>query len=351
MHQGPTSSIPPHGPAPDGAPQRSLFFDAHGLHPFWALLLYLAIVLTPRLLLGLATRMSDAGQPQPSGVIQISPLVAALNEWPLFGFVFFATWIMSRLEDRSPLDYGLSPKPRSVRRIVLGGVSGLLCMALLIGILWTTHHLTFDGVLLRPLPALTYGLAWAVDFLGVGLFEEFLFRGYLQFTLARCLAGVIRRVAPASRQATTIGFWAAAIVISFGFGLVHGGQPGESPIGLLCAGLAGLAFAFSLWRTGTLWWAIGFHAAWDWAQSYLFGVADSGTVSTGHLLASHPSGAVLLSGGATGPEGSVFVLPVVLLIALLIAFTLRRETTSGEAHTTDASQAFTTEAQVNSPRA
>lgn len=351
MHQAPLSSIPPEGPAPEHGPQPTLFFDAHGLRPFWTLSLYVAIVTAPRLLFDLAARMSNTGPPQPRGIFELSPLTAALNEWPLFGFVFFATWIMSRIEDRSPLDYGLTPRHRSLARIVLGALWGLLCISVLIAILWATHHLTFHGVLLHPPEAVGYGLAWAVDFLGVAFFEEFLFRGYLQFALARCLTGVLRRFASNSRRAATGGFWAAAVVISFGFGLVHGAQPGESPLGLLCAGAAGLVFAFSLWRTGTLWWAIGFHAAWDWAQSYLFGVADSGTLSAGHLLASHPAGPVLLSGGATGPEGSLFVLPIMLLIALIIASTLPQTNDTGQPFLLDMDEAFTAPAQVNSPRA
>ncbi|HTU60556.1 MAG TPA: hypothetical protein VMF89_19025, partial [Polyangiales bacterium] len=82
--------------------------------------------------------------------------------------------------------------------------------------------------------------------------------------------------------------------------------------------------AFSLWRTGSLWWAIGLHAAWDWAQSFLFGVADSGSVSAYRLMSTHPVGSPWLSGGATGPEGSVFVLPVMLLITLVAVLTLPR---------------------------
>jgi uncharacterized protein len=200
----------------------------------------------------------------------------------------------------------------------------LLFQSLLVLTLWSTHHLAFDGVLLKPAPALMYGAVWVVAFLGVGFFEEFLFRGYLQFTLTRCLAGLVRYIAPGAPHAEAISFWTAALIISFGFGSLHGTNPGESPIGLLCAGAAGLLFAFTLWRTGSLWWAIGLHAAWDWAQSFLFGVADSGAVSADRLLSSHPAGSLLVSGGATGPEGSIFVLPVMALIALVAAFTLPR---------------------------
>jgi len=40
-------------------------------------------------------------------------------------------------------------------------------------------------------------------------------------------------------------------------------------IGLVAGGLVGLLFSYSLWRSGSLWWAIGAHASWDWAQSFL----------------------------------------------------------------------------------
>ncbi len=97
---------------------------------------------------------------------------------------------------------------------------------------------------------------------------------------------------------------------------------GESPLGLVSAGLIGMVFCLTLWRTGSLWWALGFHAAWDWAQSFVFGVADSGTMVKFHLLGTHPLGKVLLSGGATGPEGSELILGVIVLITGVVVWTL-----------------------------
>jgi hypothetical protein len=91
---------------------------------------------------------------------------------------------------------------------------------------------------------------------------------------------------------------------------------------LLSAGLGSIVFCLSLWRTGSLWWAIGFHASWDWAQSFLYGVADSGLMIEHHLLGTHPLGPPLMSGGTTGPEGSIFVLPLLAVISLIIMFTL-----------------------------
>jgi len=66
--------------------------------------------------------------------------------------------------------------------------------------------------------------------------------------------------------------------------------------------------AATLRVTGNLWLAVGAHAGWDWAQSYFYGVSDSGTVLPGHLLSPQSAGPDWLSGGSVGPEGSVVTL-------------------------------------------
>jgi hypothetical protein len=147
--------------------------------------------------------------------------------------------------------------------------------------------------------------------------------GDLQYTLARGLAGLYKW-AFKTRHSATLGFWTAAFLFSLLFSLGHKGIPDESPIGLLSAGLVSMVFCLSLRRTGSLWWAIGFHASWDWAQSFLYGVADSGSMVKFHLLATHPVGNPILSGGSIGPEGSIFVLAILFLIVLIILSTLPR---------------------------
>ena len=99
------------------------------------------------------------------------------------------------------------------------------------------------------------------------------------------------------------------------FALGHVGNGGESLLGLLEVGAGGLVFCLSLCYTKSLFWAVGFHAGWDWAQSYFYGTPDSGLVMKEHLMASHPSGKPLWSGGATGPEGSLLILPLLIMMA------------------------------------
>jgi hypothetical protein len=69
-------------------------------------------------------------------------------------------------------------------------------------------------------------------------------------------------------------------------------------------------------RTGNLWFAVGFHAAWDWGETYFYSVPDSGMVARGHLLSSSMQGPLWLSGGSVGPEGSVLCFVVIAVVWL-----------------------------------
>ncbi|MGC2549306.1 MAG: CPBP family intramembrane glutamate endopeptidase, partial [Candidatus Sulfotelmatobacter sp.] len=61
----------------------------------------------------------------------------------------------------------------------------------------------------------------------------------------------------------------------------------------------------------------------------LYGVPDSGLMVKHHLLATHPVGRPIMSGGPTGPEGSVFIIANLTLASLIILFTLPQARISG----------------------
>jgi membrane protease YdiL (CAAX protease family) len=125
------------------------------------------------------------------------------------------------------------------------------------------------------------------------------------------------------------GFWQAAWATSTLFGYIHTGNNGENWIGIFAAALIGFVFCVSIRVTGSAWWAIGCHAAWDWGETFFYGTADSGVTAQGHYLTSTPAGATLWSGGPDGPEGSVLVVPVVLLIlaAVVLLYGRRKPAT------------------------
>ncbi|HWZ97857.1 MAG TPA: CPBP family intramembrane glutamic endopeptidase [Candidatus Dormibacteraeota bacterium] len=272
---------------------RPIFVGEHGIRAGWSALLFVAIYL----LLETATT-AVLGHLVSLGPKEPIPLgLAFLQESCELALVFIATALMARIENRQILSYGYIG-PHKAIRFVSGALWGFLCLSLVVGILWKAKLLIFDGASLTGLAAWKYAFGWALLFLLVGIFEESLLRGYLQYTLSR-----------------GIGFWWAALLLSLVFALWHASNNGESPLGLMEVGLSGLYFCLSLWYTKSLWWAVGFHAGWDWGQSYFYGTPDSGLVMKGHLLTSHSSGNPVWSGGATGPEGSLLILPLVIVMS------------------------------------
>jgi uncharacterized protein len=300
-----------------------IFFGPDGLRAGWSLLAAVAIFFVLFFAVGYILRLVHL-TPHVQGA---SPAPAAVlySEGLAFLMVAAVTWIMSRIEARPVSTYGLGGQ-RRLPLLLSGALWGFVFLSLLVLVLIKAGLLIIDARLLHGSDVIRYALAWTPAFLAIALFEEYLFRGYLLYTLSRGFAGLYRRIGDPSRCAA-LAFWTAALLLSVGFGLVHSSNAGESPVGLFCAAFIALVFCLSVWRTGSLWWAIGFHAAWDWAESFLYGVADSGITVRFHLLATHPIGKPLLSGGATGPEGSLFAIPIAALTALVIVLTLRGKRT------------------------
>jgi len=314
-----TEPIPPAEPSR----VRNIFIGKDGLRAGWSLLIFLAIFAAMAFCANRIGRILYPPPPKTAGPPkEVSPLFGLVGESIPFLITLFVTWIMSKIERRPNSVYGFGDD-RKLQHFFAGLAWGIVCLSLLILTLWKSGLLVFESRLLYGSDILRYGVIWLLGFFLVGLLEEYLTRGYIQYTLTRGLAGIYQWVFK-TRHSAALGFWTSAFILSILFGLSHESNPGESPIGLLSAGTAGLVFCLSLWRTGSLWWAIGLHTSWDWGQSFLYGVPDSGVMVQHHLLATHPVGKPILSGGTTGPEGSIFIIAILALIALIIVFTLPR---------------------------
>jgi membrane protease YdiL (CAAX protease family) len=332
----PTPSWPTPPPAPVHTPNK-VFFGRFGFRAGWGIAIFVVVFIllsvlgsifataaTGNLKHILAMQAQAKAHPElPKPKIDISfvPLFAIVSDGVTFLGLFGLCWFFSKGERRPLRSYGIS---RYRFSDVFGGAFwGLAMMSVLIFVLHAAHLLVFDGRNLHGPAIFLYGLKWLLAFLLVGFSEEYSFRGYMQFTLMRGVWGLAERLSPANTRA--IAFWIAATILSLLFGLAHTGNGGETFFGLVQVFLAGITFAYALWRTGSLWWGIGFHMTWDWAQSYLFGVADSGNISVGRLFLTHPTGKPILSGGPDGPEGSVFASIALLLTILVIHFVRRGE--------------------------
>jgi membrane protease YdiL (CAAX protease family) len=203
--------------------------------------------------------------------------------------VFLPALVMARLESRPAGDYGLPAGSMFGAKFWHGAALGIAEISILIGSIAAFRGYRFGPLAVHGPALLRWALLWALFFVLVGLFEEFTFRGYLQSTLA-----------------DGIGFWPAALVLSLGFGGVHLMNQGESPVGALSVVSIALVFSLALRRTGNLWLVVGWHAAFDFGETFLFSVPNSGNVFEGHLSNATLHGPVWLTGGTVGPEGSVF---------------------------------------------
>lgn len=271
-----------------------IFYSRCGLRSGWRSLIFVLLFLATVIPAGALVRRFSRARDRDALNLLIGESVAA-------GCVLLATWICTRFIEHKPLSaFGLARAGRG-RKFGIGVFAGFVSLSLLIGLMEAFGGERIGGLAIHGFAIWRYGALWALVFLLVGISEELITRGYLLFTLTQ-----------------GIGFWPAAILLSAIFAGGHLHNTGEQMIGIAAAGLIGVVLAWSVRWTGSLWWAIGFHAAWDWAESYFYGVPDSGTVAEGHLLSSSARGANWLSGGATGPEGSVIVIPVVVLLVIVV---------------------------------
>lgn len=219
-----------------------------------------------------------------------------------------AVAIMLRIEKR-PFTLDFLPLRQAFGSYFWGGVLwGIGALTSLLVAMRALHTFYFGSFAVHGFEALKFGVLWAVVFVMVGIFEESFSRGYAQATLAQ-----------------GVGFWPAALLNSLIFGAVHISNTGESALGIASVVCVAMFFCLTLWWSGSLWFAVGIHAGWDYAETFIFGVADSGEQATGHLLNPHIQGSHWLNGGAVGPEGSVLVFLIYGLAALAFVLIYKRK--------------------------
>jgi len=330
-----------------------------GLRAGWSILLFTALFYLFQMVIGILFFTFGL-------VTDNSPISAAqvlVNDTiPLLALVVAAA-VMSRIESRPLSSYNLAG-PHHVRHFFSGVLAGCAALSLLVGILAWGGWLHFGAPALAGPQIFRVAALWGVAFLVVALVEEGAFRCYALFTLARginfwwalaaqaamCLylalfshgqeawgvyaaaaLGFLPCLILHQKAAARSAFWQAAWVTSTVFGFYHTGNSGENWIGIFAAAFMGFVFCVSVRVTGSALWALGCHAGWDWMETFFYGTADSGMTAPGHFLTARPAGNPLWSGGADGPEGSVLVIGVILLLLVaLLAFYGRRSAPNPE---------------------
>ena len=201
------------------------------------------------------------------------------------------------LDRRRLRDYGLGIDRDWWLDLGFGLLLGALLLTLVFAVEyaagWVAVRETFRTA--GPLPFPTAFLAAVVLFLGVGVTEELLLRGYVLTNLAEGVGVLGGRAA--------VGL--ATLGSSALFGVLHAANPNATPVSTVAVGLAGVMLALGYVLTGDLAIPIGLHVTWNLFQGPVYGYPVSGTDLGVSALVLARSGPRAATGGPFGPEAGL----------------------------------------------
>jgi membrane protease YdiL (CAAX protease family) len=341
---------------------RDLFWvlaGGHGLRSGWAVLLFVALFYTITFVLDTIAVTADPALAENA----LAPSTLLIGELLPVLAILCAGVFVAKIQQKSPLDYNLRGPARAAG-FCAGLAAGFAALSVLVGAEALGGWLRFGPVALHGAGVARYAAIWGVDFLLVACFEEGSFRCFILATVERGMrfgwalatvavtcaivalhshangAGGVYTAAALGLVPCLLldrvrmpgsGFWQAAWATSTAFGAYHTANQGETAIGIFTASAIGFVFCVSVRITGSAWWALGCHAAWDWAETYFYGTANSGLAPQGHLLTTLARGNALWSGGNAGPEGSLLAVPVTALMLGFLLLVNRRSAATSEA--------------------
>lgn len=273
----------------------------------WALLAFSLLLLSGQIPLE-----NPANTPGP--LFQIPPRLLPIFMVAQAPAIIMAVALCRRWLDARPFA-SLGLRARNGLQFFSGAFCGLLAISFLFGLLWIGGQVQIIGLSSRALEVGPNGIAlrllfWAVAMLGVGVSEEILFRGYLLHNTSAWLGG----------DKTALG--AAAILQALLFGLVHMGNLPQAQSAFALQSLPnliliGIFFALCAFKTGSLWFPIGFHASWNFLLGSIFSLPVSG-LATFRLFETEVSGSRWLTGGAFGAEGSLLLTILIIVMIYVI---------------------------------
>jgi len=151
-------------------------------------------------------------------------------------------------------------------------------------------------------PVLISALAWLGANISIGIAEEAFYRGYFLQALWKSL-----------------GFWPGATVVALAFTADHYFyKTGENIWDVITLMSLSLLMSYSVLKTGTLWFAVGFHIAFDYMQLFVIGTPNGSQLPVGRLLDVSFAGPRWLTGGVLGTEASFLMYPTIALLWLYV---------------------------------
>ncbi len=221
------------------------------------------------------------------------------------------------LDKRSFVSLGLKLNKKAFRDVLFGFFLSAVMAALFFALMLLFGFIEFNGFNFNtatelsnsPSDFATYMSVISVGSLAllllehilVGYWEELVFRGYL---LQNMIDGM--------------GVKAAIVISCLIYGLIHATNPNAGLLSSSIIVLFGFLRIFGYLSTKMLWLSIGMHIGWNFFQGPVFGFAASGHKKAMVIDQTLISNQDWLSGGEFGPEGSVLIVPIVVLALVVM---------------------------------
>ncbi|MBN3519705.1 CPBP family intramembrane metalloprotease [Algoriphagus lutimaris] len=220
------------------------------------------------------------------------------------------------LDKKSLVSLGIIINKRTIQDIFFGFLLSGLMVSIFFVLLYTFNLVEFNGLNFGDGQNISNDSFTFVNFMSiisigslsllllehilVGYWEELVFRGYI---LQNMIEGM--------------GFKLAIIISCLLYGIIHAANPNAGILSSLIIVLFGYLRIYGYLSTKMLWLSMGMHMGWNFFQGPIFGFAASGHKKATLMDLTITSNIDWLTGGEFGPEGSVIVIPIIL-IALFI---------------------------------
>ncbi len=215
-------------------------------------------------------------------------------EYSMIFIMGIMLWLFMKFIDKQPLiEIGFQTKGR-LKEFNYGLIMGLVIMAFAYVSLSLIGEIVFENYIF-DLQKIFLSI---ILFIGVSVFEEVIFRGYM-------LKNLLESFNP----------YVALFISSIFFSLIHGSNPNVTTLGLCNIFLAGFFLGASYIFTKNLWFPIALHFSWNFFQS-MFGFKVSGLDSYSIIEFTIPKNN-MLNGGEFGFESSLLSI-IILIIGTFI---------------------------------
>jgi len=223
-----------------------------------------------------------------------------------------SVWIARKyLDKKSFVSLGLRTDKKTWQDLLFGFLLSAVMAGIFLVILLISDLAKFDGITLGTYEQSSEGFDYLefmkvasigslslllLEHLLVGYWEELVFRGYV---FQNMIEGM--------------GLKISIVISCLIYGLIHITNPNAGLLSSLIIVAFGYLRIYGYLSTQQLWLSMGMHMGWNFFQGPIFGFAASGHQHATLFNVSFNSSKDWLTGGEFGPEGSILVIPILLL--------------------------------------